>query len=229
MKIDIFCEVQKAKESWGEDHEQVLIQETLEQARLADELGYSCWWEVEHHAAGIFSHSSAPEIMLTTIANQTKNLRVGHAAVLAPFNFNHPVRVAERAAFLDHVSQGRLEVGLARSTAPEWRLFNIPPDDARDQMQEAFEMLPKIWDGGGVLLGQRELPDRPPQHRSEALPEARTRGSGRRSAPPAASSRPDATASACCSRRSTSRSRRSHRCSRSTARRSRTATRSASS
>ena len=107
MKIDIFCEVQKAQESWGEDHEQVLIQETLEQARLADELGYSCWWEVEHHAAGIFSHSSAPEIMLTAIASQTKNLRVGHAAVLAPFNFNHPVRVAERAAFLDHISQGR--------------------------------------------------------------------------------------------------------------------------
>ena len=145
MKIDIFCEVQKAQESWGEDHEQVLIQETLEQARLADELGYSCWWEVEHHAAGIFSHSSAPEIMLTAIASQTKNLRVGHAAVLAPFNFNHPVRVAERAAFLDHISQGRLEVGLARSTAPEWRLFNIPPDDARDQMQETFEMLPRIW------------------------------------------------------------------------------------
>ena len=145
MKIDIFCEVQKAKESWGEDHEQTLIRETLEQARLADELGYGCWWEVEHHAAGVFSHSSAPEIMLTAIANQTQNLRVGHAAVLAPFNFNHPVRVAERCAFIDHISRGRLEVGLARSTAPEWRLFNIPPDDARTQMQEAFEMLPRIW------------------------------------------------------------------------------------
>ena len=145
MKLDIFCELQKAQESWTDDHEHKLIQETLEQARLADELGYNCWWEVEHHAAGIFSHSSAPEIMLTTIANQTKNLRVGHAAVLAPFNFNHPIRVAERTAFIDQISEGRLEVGLARSTLPEWRLFDIDPDESRSQMQETFEMLPKMW------------------------------------------------------------------------------------
>ena len=119
MKLDIFCEVQKAKESRGPDWQHDLIEETLAQARLADELGYGCWWEVEHHAAGVFSMSSAPEIVLTTIANQTKNLRIGHAAVLAPFNFNHPIRVAERTAFMDHISGGRLEVGLARSTIPE--------------------------------------------------------------------------------------------------------------
>jgi alkanesulfonate monooxygenase SsuD/methylene tetrahydromethanopterin reductase-like flavin-dependent oxidoreductase (luciferase family) len=145
VKIDIFCEVQKARESWGENHEHTLIQETLEQARLADELGYGCWWEVEHHAAPIFSMSSAPEIMLTAIACQTTRLRVGHAAVLAPFKFNHPIRVAERTAYLDHISKGRLEVGLARSTVPEWRTFNIDPDESRDQMQETFEMLPRMW------------------------------------------------------------------------------------
>ena len=108
-------------------------------------MGYGIWWEVEHHTAVEFSYSSAPEIMLTNIAANTKNLRVGHSAVLSPFRFNHPIRIAERAAFLDHVSNGRFELGLARSTIPEWRTFNIDPDDTRDQMQQAFEMIPKMW------------------------------------------------------------------------------------
>ena len=67
--------------------------------------------------------------------------------------------------------QGRLEVGLARSTAPEWRLFNIPPDDARDQMQETFEMLPAIWTEQEFSWDSENFQIDPPQHRSEALPE----------------------------------------------------------
>ena len=116
MKLDMFCEMMKPKMFFGEGQEHTLIRETLEQARLADELGYGCWWQVEHHAAPRFSYSSAPEIMLTAIACQTRRIRIGHAAVLAPFEINHPIRVAERAAFLDHMSGGRLELGLSRST-----------------------------------------------------------------------------------------------------------------
>lgn len=144
MKLDIFSEIQNPK-PWAEGHEHRRIQQTLEQARLADELGYGCFWLVEHHAGGEFSLSSSPELMLTAIAQQTKNIRLGHSAVLSPFRFNHPIRIAERAAFLDHLSNGRVELGMARSTVPEWRLFNIPANEARDQMQQAFEMVPQMW------------------------------------------------------------------------------------
>ncbi|PTL76443.1 LLM class flavin-dependent oxidoreductase [Vitiosangium sp. GDMCC 1.1324] len=146
MRLDVFSEMQHPKELWRDaGHEQRLIQETLEQARLADELGYGVWWQVEHHAAGEFSYSSAPEVMLTAIAMSTKNLHVGHSSVLAPSRFNHPIRIAERAAFIDQLSQGRFQLGLARSTIPEWRTFNINPDSTRGQMQQAFEMIPKMW------------------------------------------------------------------------------------
>ena len=148
MKVDIFSEMQQPKALWEPDpgnHEHRLFEQTLAQAKLADEMGYGVWWEVEHHTAVEFSYSSAPEIMLTAIAQNTKNLRVGHSAVLSPYRFNHPMRVAERAAFVDHLSDGRLELGLARSTIPEWRAFNIDPDETRDQMQQAFEMIPKMW------------------------------------------------------------------------------------
>ncbi|WPB73440.1 LLM class flavin-dependent oxidoreductase [Archangium violaceum] len=146
MRLDVFSEMQHPKERWGEaDHEHLLFQETLEQAKLADELGYGVWWQVEHHAAGEFSYSSAPECMLTAIAMSTKRLHVGHSSVLAPARFNHPIRVAERAAFIDHLSGGRFQLGLARSTIPEWRTFNIHPESTRGQMQEAFEMIPQMW------------------------------------------------------------------------------------
>src|SRR6218665_1946643 len=146
MRLDVFSEMQHPKELWqGEGHEQRLIQQTLEQAKLADELGYGVWWQVEHHGAGEFSYSSAPEVMLTAIAMSTQRLHVGHSSVLAPARFNHPIRIAERAAFIDQLSQGRFQLGLARSTLPEWRTFNIPPDSTRAQMQQAFEMIPKMW------------------------------------------------------------------------------------
>ena len=146
MQIDIFSEMQRPRELWDDDaYEHTLIEETLEQARLADELGYGCWWQVEHHGAVEFSYSSAPEMMLTAIARGTERLRVGHSAVLSPHRFNHPIRVAERAAFLDHLSDGRLELGLARSTVKEWRAFNIDGDETREQMQQAFELIPQLW------------------------------------------------------------------------------------
>lgn len=144
MLVDVFSEIQNPK-PWQGDHEHQRITQTLEQARLADELGYGCWWQVEHHGAEEFSLSSAPELLLTAISQQTRRIRLGHSAVLGPSRINHPVRAAERAAWLDHLSGGRLEFGLTRSTIPEWRLFNTDPADARAQTSLAFEMIPKMW------------------------------------------------------------------------------------
>jgi len=143
VEIDIFCEVEKAGLKPGEDLQ--LLQETLAQAELADRMGYGCWWEVEHHGAVEMSYSSAPEIILAAISQRTKRIRLGHSAVLAPHNINHPVRIAERAATLDLLSGGRLEMGFARSTIPEWRTFQIDPDDTRHQQVDAMRMIPQMW------------------------------------------------------------------------------------
>ncbi|MDU0291828.1 LLM class flavin-dependent oxidoreductase [Saccharothrix longispora] len=144
MQVDVFNEIQDPR-PWQEGHEGARIAEALEQARLADSLGYGCWWQVEHHGAEEFSLSSAPELLLAAISQQTSRIRLGHSAVLAPANFNHPIRIAERAAVLDHLSGGRVELGLTRSTGPEWRLFGVDPADVRRQTQQAFEMIPRMW------------------------------------------------------------------------------------
>jgi alkanesulfonate monooxygenase SsuD/methylene tetrahydromethanopterin reductase-like flavin-dependent oxidoreductase (luciferase family) len=65
--------------------------------------------------------------------------------VLAPFKINHPIRAAERGAMLDHISDGRLEFGMARSLAGEWDAFEVDVDSSRDQLVEALRMIPQMW------------------------------------------------------------------------------------
>lgn len=144
MKFDIFCEIQKPK-PFGPDHEAELFRETIAQAVAADAAGFDTWWEVEHHSALEFSYSSAPALVLTAIAMATKNIHVGHAGVLAPFRINNPYRAAEAAATLDHLSNGRLEFGLAKSGGKEWETFGVDPNLARSQVREAFSIVSRFW------------------------------------------------------------------------------------
>ncbi|MCE2391225.1 MAG: LLM class flavin-dependent oxidoreductase, partial [Proteobacteria bacterium] len=119
MILDLFSELQYPGAKTPDDFRNAYT-EALAQAELADELGFGCWWAVEHHGTPAFSLSSTPEMMLLAIAQKTRRIRLGHAAVLAPFHINHPLRVAERAAFLDLMSGGRLQRGLARAGGAEW-------------------------------------------------------------------------------------------------------------
>ena len=93
MIVDVFSELQKAQ-PLGPEAERSVLLEAIEQAKLADALGYGCWWTVEHHGAAPFSYSSAPEIVVAVLAQHTRRLRFGHSGILAPFKINHPLRVA---------------------------------------------------------------------------------------------------------------------------------------
>ncbi len=144
MKFDVFSEIQK-RDCDANGGFATLLDESIAQAKLADKLGFSCWWEVEHHCTPDFSYSSTPELILTAIALATKKLRVGHAGILVPFKINHPLRAAERVAVLDHLSGGRVEAGLAKSGGKEWETFQISETQAAEDLVEATHLLPKAW------------------------------------------------------------------------------------
>jgi alkanesulfonate monooxygenase SsuD/methylene tetrahydromethanopterin reductase-like flavin-dependent oxidoreductase (luciferase family) len=144
MKLDIFAEIQK-RDCDRNGGFAGLLDESLAQARAADGAGFSCWWQVEHHCTPDFSYSSCPELILQAIAAATKRLRVGHAGVLAPFPINHPLRVAERLAMLDHLSGGRVEAGLAKSGGKEWETFQISETGANADLIEATRLIPQAW------------------------------------------------------------------------------------
>src|SRR5256885_5357881 len=115
MKFGIFYELQLPR-PWGERSEYQLLQDALSQIELADELGFDQAWCVEHHFLEEYSHCSSPEILLTAIAMQTTQIRVGFGIAVCVPQFHHPIRIAEKTAFLDVISGGRVEVGTGRSS-----------------------------------------------------------------------------------------------------------------
>jgi alkanesulfonate monooxygenase SsuD/methylene tetrahydromethanopterin reductase-like flavin-dependent oxidoreductase (luciferase family) len=145
MKFGIFYELSVPR-PWDRESERTVYERALEQVRLADELGFDQVWAVEHHFLEEYSHCSAPEIFLTACAMQTKNIRVGHGIVVCVPEFNHPVRIAERAAVLDIISGGRLEFGTGRSaTWTELGGFMANPDNTKKTWDEIVRCLPKMW------------------------------------------------------------------------------------
>jgi alkanesulfonate monooxygenase SsuD/methylene tetrahydromethanopterin reductase-like flavin-dependent oxidoreductase (luciferase family) len=144
MKFDLLYELQTPKPH-DERSEWRAYREALEQIELADRLGFDTVWAVEHHFLVEFAHSSAPEVFLAAAAQRTQRIRIGHGVVLLPSKFNHPIRVAERAAALDLVSDGRLELGTGRSSQYEQAGFGIEPELSRDMWHESLAIVPRMW------------------------------------------------------------------------------------
>ena len=144
MKFDLLYELQMPKPH-DPDSERRCYKEALDQIELADRLGFDTVWAVEHHFLTEFAHCSAPEILLAAASQRTKRIRLGHGVVLLPHKFNHPIRVAERVAALDIVSDGRVEFGTGRSSQFEQAGFEIDTEASRDMWQESLEMIPRMW------------------------------------------------------------------------------------
>jgi alkanesulfonate monooxygenase SsuD/methylene tetrahydromethanopterin reductase-like flavin-dependent oxidoreductase (luciferase family) len=144
MKFSIFFEMQIADPTAAKEAQ--TFHECLEQSVLADELGYHCVWEVEHHGLYEYSHSSAPEIFLSFVAAKTKRIRIGHGVTLLPFRYNHPIRIAERVATLDILSGGRVNWGSGKSSSlVEQVAFESDIPKLHEQWLEAVEMIPRMW------------------------------------------------------------------------------------
>src|SRR5436305_2392170 len=87
----------------------VSLRNSLDLARLADQLGYTRYWVAEHHNLPSIA-SSAPDIMIGQIAAITERMRVGSGGVMLP---NHaPLMVAERFKVLEALFPGRIDLGL---------------------------------------------------------------------------------------------------------------------
>jgi alkanesulfonate monooxygenase SsuD/methylene tetrahydromethanopterin reductase-like flavin-dependent oxidoreductase (luciferase family) len=144
MKFSLFYEMQISNPT--HDSEKRLFHDCVDQAVLADSLGYHCVWAVEHHGLYEYAHSSAPEIFLSFVAARTKRIRIGHGVTLTPQRFNHPVRIAERVATLDILSEGRVNWGSGKSSSNvEPELFETDPNILDSLWEEALRMIPRMW------------------------------------------------------------------------------------
>src|SRR6266545_6361488 len=119
-------------------------QETIEQIVYAEELGFDMAWLAELHFNPSFSIMPAPLILAAVLAQRTTRIRLGTAVLLLPLQ--HPLRIAEEAAVVDLLSQGRVELGVGRGMiAIHFQGFNVPREESRERFEEALTIIKQAW------------------------------------------------------------------------------------
>jgi len=144
MKFSLIYEAQTRDTSRAGDAR--ALNDIVEQAILAEEVGFDVIWAVEHTALEQYAHMSVPETVLAFIAGKTSRIHVGHGVICLPPAMNHPVKVAERCAALDILSNGRLQVGFGKGgTQQESGTFGYDIEDLPPMIDEAMRLVPRIW------------------------------------------------------------------------------------
>lgn len=137
----------------------------LEQIEYAEELGYDSVWLTEHHFSD-YGRAAVPALAGNAIA-RTRRIRVSTAIAVLPFH--HPINVAEDWATLDHLSKGRVDLGVGRGNQPaEFAGFGVPMDEANERFEEALEIIRRAWteerfsfDGRFWSFPEREILPKP--------------------------------------------------------------------
>lgn len=114
----------------------------FEQIELADRLGFDEIWVGEHHSGG-WEIVPSPEIVLAKAAALTRRITLATGVISLPFH--HPINVAERACFLDHIIPGRFILGVGAGGLRSDQIhFGINAEDARPMMRESTEIILRL-------------------------------------------------------------------------------------
>jgi len=131
---------------------------TLELCEEADGLGIHSLWFTEHHKFDD-GYLTQPLTFAAAVAARTRRARIGTAVLVAPLH--HPARLAEEAALVDLISDGRLEIGLgAGYRKPEYDLYGASIERRYSQTDAQVRALRALWGEGGVTPApvQKTLP-----------------------------------------------------------------------
>ncbi len=118
--------------------------DTIAQCQLADQLGYDSVWLAELHFNARFSVMPAPLMVAAAVAQTTEQIKIGTAVHLVALH--QPIRLAEEAATLDVMSNGRSIFGIGRGAIPaHFQGYGIDHEEARDRFLESLEMVLGMW------------------------------------------------------------------------------------
>ena len=122
------------------------FREAFDLIDMAEETGLDSVWLGEMHFNPQRSVLSAPIVVASAIASRTKRLRVGMAVQVLPLI--NPLRLAEEAATVDQISEGRFEYGVGRSgNARSYEIMGVPYDESKERFQEALDIIMEAWKG----------------------------------------------------------------------------------
>lgn len=121
------------------DNPSLALHRDLRLTEWVDQLGFDEIWVGEHHSAS-FENIGSPEMFIATAAERTKNIRLGTGVVSLPYH--NPLMLAERINYLDHITRGRVMLGVGPGALPsDAYMQGIPIERLRPRMDEALEVL----------------------------------------------------------------------------------------
>jgi len=122
------------------------FQETFELAEAAEAWGLDGVWLGEIHFNPIRSVSSAPLALASYIAARTRRVRIGMAVQVLPLS--HPLRIAEEAATVDQISEGRFDFGIGRSGSPRaYDVLGVAYGESQGRFEECLQIILTAWKG----------------------------------------------------------------------------------
>ena len=126
------------------DTEAQTFKEWLDLVQLADDVGLDAFWFGESHFRPERAVLASPLIGASAAAARTRRIRIGLAVQVLPLA--HPLTVAEEAAIVDHISEGRLIFGVGRSSFLEsYQGYNVDYAESRERFEESLEIILKAW------------------------------------------------------------------------------------
>jgi len=125
------------------------LERDLELVVRLDELGYDEAWIGEHHSAG-FEIIASPEVFIAVLAERTRHIRLGTGVSSLPYH--HPLILTDRMVLLDHLTRGRMMMGVGPGALPsDAFMMGIDPMAQRQMMEEALEAILALLDGSSLV------------------------------------------------------------------------------
>lgn len=116
----------------------------LKQIEYADIHNWKGVWTSEHHSHDYGGMIPSNVLMGTAISQRTKNIRIGTGISVLPLN--SPIHLAEQFAMLDHLSKGRVDVGIGRGfLRKENEALEVPVESSMKYFLESYEVMTKAW------------------------------------------------------------------------------------
>ncbi|PKB82764.1 MAG: monooxygenase [SAR202 cluster bacterium Io17-Chloro-G9] len=119
------------------------IDRDLELVEWLDHLGYDEAWIGEHHSAG-WEIIASPEVFMGVAADRTRHIKLGTGVISLPYH--HPLMVADRMVQLDHMTHGRVMLGVGPGALPgDAYMMGIPPEVQRQRMDESLGVIMRLF------------------------------------------------------------------------------------
>jgi limonene 1,2-monooxygenase len=132
----------------------LLLEQDLALIEHLDRLGYHEAWIGEHHSGG-WEIIASPELFIATAAARTRSIRLGTGVVSLPYH--HPLHVADRMVLLDHLTRGRVMLGVGPGQlASDAHMLGIDTSRQREMMEESLEAIVALLDGDAPVTRETD-------------------------------------------------------------------------